>query len=65
MTYQIPVRFTDKNQKNDAKLLAKKANNSFNGLVLSFIDEQREVNKDWLNEHRGKKSSSIARKKAL
>jgi len=56
MTYQIPVRFSDKQQKNDAKLLAKKSNNSFNGMVLSFIDEQREINKEWLSEQRIKKT---------
>lgn len=56
MTYQIQVRFNDKQQKNDAKLLAKKSNNSFNGLVLTFIDEQRDVHKDWLIEQRKIKS---------
>ena len=59
MTYQIPVRFTDKKQKNDAKLLAKKSNNSFNGLVLSFIDEQREIHKEWLSQQKIKRVRKI------
>ena len=38
--YGIVVRFTDKQQKNYAKRLAENKNQSFNGWILSYINEQ-------------------------
>ena len=43
ITYSFPLRFKDKKQKNDAKKLAKKSNQSLNGYLLSFIESQIEL----------------------
>lgn len=48
-THSFPLRFSSKQQKNDAKRLAKKSNQSLNGYLLSFIESQREVNKEVLS----------------
>lgn len=46
--YSFPLRFDDKKQKNDAKRLAKRDSRSLNKYFLAFVDEQRELNKEYL-----------------
>lgn len=48
-TYNFPLRFQTKQQKNDAKRLAKKNNQSLNGYLLSFVEVQRNSNKEFLS----------------
>lgn len=44
-SYPKTIRFTSKAQKNDAKRLAAKSNQSLNGYILSLIDREREAEK--------------------
>ena len=44
-SYPKTIRFTSKAQKNEAKRLAAKSNQSLNGYILSLIDRERELEK--------------------
>lgn len=46
------VRFLDEVQFEDAKKLAAKNHQSLNGYFLSWLDQQRELNKDFLKTNK-------------
>lgn len=56
--YAKTIRFSDKKQFHDAKVLAKKSNQSLNGYLLSFIDAMRKDNELLLSDPKFRKSNA-------